>query len=37
MGGDLQKHWLHQVPRTRRIVGERINLTFRTVCRDSRC
>ncbi len=37
MGGDLQKHWLHQVPRTRKEVGERINLTFRTVCRDSDC
>ncbi len=37
MGGDLQKHWLHQVPRTRENVGERINLTFRTVCRDPRC
>jgi alkylated DNA repair dioxygenase AlkB len=33
MGGDLQKHWLHQVPRTRSNVGERINLTFRTVSR----
>lgn len=31
MGGDLQHHWQHQVPKTTRPVGERINLTFRTV------
>jgi alkylated DNA repair dioxygenase AlkB len=31
MSGTLQQQWLHQVPRTRRSVGERINLTFRTV------
>jgi alkylated DNA repair dioxygenase AlkB len=31
MGGDLQHHWQHQVPKTARAVGERINLTFRQV------
>jgi alkylated DNA repair dioxygenase AlkB len=31
MGGDLQHHWQHQVPKTSRPVDERINLTFRTV------
>jgi len=34
MRGDLQRHWHHQVPRTRRPVGERINLTFRRVLRE---
>ncbi len=31
MGGELQRHWLHQLPKTRRPVGPRINLTFRQV------
>lgn len=31
MAGDCQHHWVHQVPRTARPVGERMNLTFRTV------
>jgi len=31
MRGALQHHWQHQVPRTRRPVGRRINLTFRRV------
>jgi alkylated DNA repair dioxygenase AlkB len=31
MGGDTQRHWKHALPRTRRPVGERINLTFRQV------
>lgn len=31
MRGDLQHHWQHQVPRTRRPVPARINLTFRRV------
>jgi len=31
MGGSLQHHWIHQVPKTRKIVGPRINLTFRWV------
>jgi len=31
MGGELQKHWLHQIPKTKRPVGPRINLTFRNL------
>ena len=31
MAGDLQHHWQHQVPKTRKPVGARINLTFRTI------
>ncbi|MGY6629833.1 MAG: alpha-ketoglutarate-dependent dioxygenase AlkB family protein [Wenzhouxiangella sp.] len=31
MGGDLQHHWLHQLPKTRQPVAPRINLTFRWV------
>jgi alkylated DNA repair dioxygenase AlkB len=31
MGGDMQRHWKHALPRTARPVGERINLTFRQV------
>lgn len=31
MTGPLQHHWVHALPKTRRPVGERINLTFRRV------
>jgi alkylated DNA repair dioxygenase AlkB len=31
MAGATQHHWLHQVPKTGRPVGPRINLTFRTM------
>lgn len=31
MAGPMQHHWLHQVPKTKKPVGERINLTFRTI------
>lgn len=31
LGGDVQHHWQHQVPRTRKTVGARVNLTFRKV------
>jgi len=31
MAGPLQHHWVHALPKTRRAVGERINLTFRKV------
>jgi len=31
MKGELQHHWLHQVPKTKSLVGERINLTFRVI------
>ena len=31
MKGSTQHHWLHQVPKTARTIGERINLTFRVI------
>jgi alkylated DNA repair dioxygenase AlkB len=31
MAGSLQHEWIHQVPKTRRPVGARINLTFRRI------
>lgn len=35
MLGATQTHWLHSLPKARRISGPRINLTFRTmICRD---
>jgi alkylated DNA repair dioxygenase AlkB len=30
MGGTLQHHWVHEIPKTTEPVGERINLTFRS-------
>lgn len=33
MGGTTQRAWMHQVPKTSRPVGPRINLTFRTIMR----
>jgi alkylated DNA repair dioxygenase AlkB len=33
MEGDTQRFWKHQVPKTRRAVAPRINLTFRNICR----
>ena len=35
MAGTTQHHWLHAVPKTRRPVGERINLTFRRILAPS--
>ena len=31
MQGELQHYWQHQVPKTNKIIGERINLTFRVI------
>ncbi len=31
MQGELQHFWQHQVPKTNKIVGERINMTFRVI------
>ncbi|RIA10368.1 alkylated DNA repair dioxygenase AlkB [Flavobacteriaceae bacterium MAR_2010_72] len=31
MKGSMQHHWLHQIPKTKKVVGERMNLTFRTI------
>jgi len=35
MGGTMQRDWQHCVPKTKRVVGERVNLTFREVRRIS--
>lgn len=34
MAGDTQRDWTHALPRTTRPVGERINLTFRTLLEE---
>lgn len=31
MKGEMQHYWKHQIPKTKKIVGERINLTFRSI------
>lgn len=31
MKGETQHHWLHQIPKTAKPIGERINLTFRVI------
>ena len=31
MRGETQHHWLHQIPKTTKPIGERINLTFRII------
>ncbi len=31
MKGTTQKHWLHQLPKTKKNIGPRINLTFRSI------
>lgn len=31
MKGATQKHWLHQLPKTKKNIGPRINLTFRSI------
>lgn len=31
MQGETQQHWLHQIPKTAKPIGERINLTFRVI------
>ena len=33
MAGTMQQFWQHEVPKTKRHVGERINLTFREIKR----
>jgi alkylated DNA repair dioxygenase AlkB len=29
MSGESQHHWEHQIPKTKKVVGARVNLTFR--------
>lgn len=36
MRGTTQALWQHQVPKTAKLVGERINLTFRTIVAEQR-
>ncbi len=31
MLGNLQEHWQHSIPKTKKIIDSRINLTFRTI------
>ncbi|MDD2762078.1 MAG: alpha-ketoglutarate-dependent dioxygenase AlkB, partial [Methylomonas sp.] len=31
MAGELQHHWRHELPKTRKPKGPRINLTFRRI------
>ena len=31
MSGTTQHHWMHEVPRTAKPIGPRINLTFRVI------
>lgn len=31
MQGTTQHYWLHQIPKSKRVLGERINLTFRKI------
>ena len=31
MKGEMQHHWVHQIAKTKRDIGERINLTFRQI------
>ena len=31
MSGETQHYWLHQIPKTKKNVGPRINLTFRKI------
>jgi len=31
MKGSTQHYWLHQIPKSKRALGERINLTFRDI------
>ena len=34
MAGTMQQFWQHEIPKTKKVVGERINLTFRKVIMD---
>ena len=31
MKGKTQHHWMHEIPRTAKPIGPRINLTFRII------
>lgn len=36
MAGETQHHWQHQIPKTKKIIGDRINLTWRYVFSDAK-
>lgn len=36
MAGTMQQFWQHEVPKTKQVVGERINLTFRKIVKEGR-
>jgi hypothetical protein len=36
MAGTMQQFWKHEIPKTKRHVGERINLTYRQIRTASR-
>lgn len=36
MKGNTQENWLHQLPKTKKQIGERINLTFRIIAQKNR-
>ena len=36
MAGTMQQFWQHEVPKTKQVVGERINLTFRKILRETK-
>ena len=37
MAGTMQQFWKHEIPKTKGIVGERINLTFRQIIKAQSC
>ena len=36
MAGETQTHWLHALPKSKRVTSPRINLTFRTIVKSAR-
>ncbi len=34
MAGTMQQFWQHEVPKTKQVIGERINLTFRKIMKE---
>jgi len=34
MAGTIQQFWQHEVPKTKQVVSERINLTFRKILKE---
>ena len=35
MSGETQQFWQHQIPKTKKLIGERINLTFRYLLKNN--